>query len=199
MPFVTEELWQSLKAVLPEGWQLAESIMIAPYPVPDGNVLDPEAEKVMAAVIDIIHSIRNVRAEHRVEVTKWITARVYAGKLTPDIRVFSGAIENLSRARPVDFRDGRPEGLAGNALALVLKESEVIIPLESMVDPGAERIRLEKEIEQCRASIDSTEARLKDEAFLNRAPATVVAKERDKVTAAKDRLNRLQESLNKLN
>jgi valyl-tRNA synthetase len=198
MPFVTEELWQSLKAVLPADWQPAASIMIAPYPLPDDKLLDPEAERVMAAVIDIIHSIRNVRAEHRVEVTKWITARVYAGKLAPAVRAFSGAIENLSRARPVEFRDGHPEGPSGNALALVLKESEVIIPLESMVDLGAERARLGKEIEQCRTSIDSTEGRLKDEAFLSRAPAPVVAKEREKVAAARDRLNRLQESLNKL-
>jgi valyl-tRNA synthetase len=198
MPFVTEELWQNLKVVLPAEWQPAESIMIAPYPVADDKALDPEAERVMEAVIDIIHSIRNARAEHRVEATKWITACVYAGKLAPAVRVFSGAIETLSRARPVDFRDGHPEGPSGNALALVLKESEVIIPLESMVDLGAERVRLEKEIEQCRTSIDSTEARLKDEAFLSRAPAPVVAKEREKVAAARDRLNRLQESLNKL-
>jgi len=198
MPFVTEELWQSLKRAMPAGWQSAESIMIAPYPVPDASRLDPEAERVMAAVIDIIHAVRNVRAEHHVDAGKWVAAQVYAGGLSADVRAFTAAIEGLSRARPVEFLEGHHEGPCSNALMLVLKESEVVIPLESIVDLAAERARLDKEMEQCRAAIAATEARLGDENFRQRAPAAVVAKEQDKLAAARDRLNRLQESRDKL-
>ena len=65
MPFVTEELWQNLKKHL--GWPEAESIMVAAYPEADKTAIDPAAEDEMEAIIEIIRSIRNVRAQYKVE------------------------------------------------------------------------------------------------------------------------------------
>ena len=62
MPFVTEELWQSLKQRLPGGSQMPASIMIAPYPFADDKAFAPEAERVMDFVIEVVRSIRNIRA-----------------------------------------------------------------------------------------------------------------------------------------
>ena len=61
MPFVTEELWQSLKQYLPGKDQMPASIMIALYPGADDKAFAPEAERVMDSVIEIIRSIRNTR------------------------------------------------------------------------------------------------------------------------------------------
>jgi len=196
MPFVTEELWQSLKRCLPAGWQETESIMVAPYPEADKKAIDPGAERVIASIIDIIHTIRNIRAEHKVGVNKWIEAQVFAGELTSAITAYSTVIQTLARAKPVSFWGGREEAPpTENVLALVLKESEVIIPMESMVDIRAERKRLEQEIAQSQAQIASLEARLGDKAFLAKAPEAVVAKERDKLSMRKDKLERLKEQL----
>jgi len=198
MPFVTEELWQNLKQRLPSGWQKTESIMVADYPEADKKAIDPQAERVMESIIEIVHSIRNVRAQYKVESTKWIEAQVYAGELKSAITAYSEVIQTLARARPVTFLDSR-EALRGkDIVALVLKESEVIIPMASMVDLEAERKRLQKEIEETQVEVSRLEARLKDKAFLSKAPPAVVDKERQKLATGKDKLKRLRQSLNKL-
>jgi valyl-tRNA synthetase len=195
MPFVTEELWQSLKQRLPSGWQKSESIMGAAYPEADKKALDPEAERVMAAIIEIIHSIRNVRAEHKVESARWIEAQVYAGELRSAIAAYSEVIQTLARARPVTFLDSREAMERESVVALVLKESEVVIPMASMVDLAAERKRLEKEIEASQNEIARLEAKLKDKAFLSKAPPAVVDNERQRLAASKDKLERLKQGL----
>ena len=199
MPFVTEELWQNLKQRLPPGGQKTESIMVAAYPEADKKAIDPQAERMMASIIEIIHSIRNVRAEHKVESARWIEAQVYASELTPAITTYSPMIETLARARPVTFLDSREEITRGeNTVALVLKESEVVIPMASMVDLEAERKRLEKEIEESQNEVARLAARLKDKAFLSKAPASVVDKERQRLATSKDKLERLKQGLDKL-
>jgi len=199
MPFVTEELWQSLNRRLPSEWQARESIVVAAYPESDAKAIDPGAERVMESIIEVIRSIRNARAQYNVESARWIEAQIYGGKLTPAITPYSQAIQTLARARPVTFLDSREERPPGeNALVLVLKETEVVIPMESMVNLEAERKRLEKEIEQIQAEIVRLEARLNDRAFLTRAPAAIVDKERDKLGVIKDKLERLKQQLTRL-
>jgi valyl-tRNA synthetase len=154
----------------------------------------------MEAIIEIIRAIRNVRAEHKVGVNKWIEAQVFAGELNAAITPYAPAIQRLARAKPVSFGEGRGEAKpAENVLALVLKSAEIIIPMESMVDIKAERRRLEGEIARSQAQISSLEKRLKDKAFLSKAPEAVVAKERAKLAERQDKLKRLKEQLARFN
>ena len=198
MPFLTEELWQSLKGSLSPDRQAAESIMVAAYPEADSKAVDPEAERVMESIIEIVRSIRNARAEHNVESGRWIEAQIYGGKLTTAIAPYSQSIETLARARPVTISETRKgDATSKNSLVLVLKETEVIIPMESMVDLAAEKKRLEKEIAQNEAEAARLEARLKDESFLAKAPPAVVEKERQKCYALKDKLSRLNQEIRK--
>ena len=200
MPFVTEELWQQMKKRLPAGWQKTDSIMVAAYPEADKKAVDPGAERIMEAIIEITRAIRNARAEQKVANDKWIEAKVFAGELNAAIMPHAPAIERLAKARPVSFGEGRGEAKPNEkALVLVLKSSEVIIPMESMVDLNAERKRLEEEIAQSQAQIASLESRLKDKAFLAKAPEAVVAKEREKLAERKDKLKRLREQLARFN
>jgi len=199
MPFITEELWQNLKKRLSSDWQVAESIMMATYPKADDTAIDPQAERIMESLIEIIRSIRNARAQYKVEATKWIEAQIYADKLRPDITAHSQTIQALAKVRPVTFLDSRQQGQPSeNALALVLKEAEVIIPMGSLVDLEAERKRLQKEIEQSQTEIVRLEARLKDKAFLTKAPTTIVEKEQNKLATKKDKLERLKQQCTKL-
>ena len=194
MPFLTEELWQNLKKRLPSVWQDTESIMIAPYPEASETATDPEAERVMASIIEIIRSIRNARAEYKVESSRWITAQIYAGSLSQAISPHSETIQSLARAKPVTFHSNRQERTAKeSALTLVLQETEVVIPMESMLDLAAERRRLQKEMEQIQSAIAQLEARLKDKNFLTKAPKAVIDKEQDKLTLRKSKLKRLSE------
>ena len=197
MPFVTEELWQHLKKQLPSAWQATESIMVSAYPAADETAIDPQAEQVMECIIEIIQSIRNARAQYKVESIRWIEAQIYGGELTSAITSYSETIQTLARARPVTFLDKRKGNQPGeNALALVLKQAEVVIPMESMVDLEAERKRLQKEIAQSQAEVTRLETMLKNKAFLTKAPAAVVDKERQKLGTLTDKLERLKQQLN---
>ncbi len=196
LPFVTEELWQNLKKYIPSDRREAESVMVARYPVADGSASDPEAERIMESVIEIVRSIRNTRAQYNVENSRWIEAQVYAGRLEKSITPYIGAIETLSRAKPVIVLNTRKEESAGeNAVAIVLEETEVVIPMESMVDLKAERKRLEKEIARNEAEVTRIDVMLGDEKFLSRAPVAVVDKERRKREALVDKIERLKQQI----
>jgi len=199
MPFITEELWQNLRRRLPQGNLCPDSIMIASYPVANTSAFDAEAERVMESVIEIIRSIRNARAEHKVAASRWIEARIYSDKLQSAIASKSAIIEALARARPVTVlsRDQRQTS-EERAVVQVLKEAEVVLPWAGMVDLSAERQRLEKEINFAREQVARLEHRLKDSDFVSKAPAVVVAKERDKLQDWKDKLHRLEQELAQL-
>jgi len=198
MPFVTEELWQNLKKHLPPEWLATESIMVATYPEAQGEAIDPEAEQVTESIIEIIRSIRNVRAQYKVDSTRWIEAQIYGGELTPAIAPSCQTIQTLARAKPITFLGSRQEAPSGeNTLVLVLKETEVVIPMESMVDLKAERKRLQEKIKQSQARVTQLETRLKDKVFLIKAPARVVEKERGKLALKKSELQRLTEQLDR--
>jgi len=196
MPFVTEELWQNLKSHLPAKWQKTESIMIAKYPKADKDAVDTVAENIIESVIDITRAIRNIRAENKVESTKWIAAEIYSGKLTAAITPYASAIQSLAKVKPLEFKDGRLSGAQGEKFAVaVLKEADVTVPMASMIDLAVEREKILKEIAQIDADVARLETRLKDEAFLSKAPAAVVAKEKERLTERKERASRLRQQI----
>ena len=173
--------------------------MVAAYPEADESAYDAAAERVIETLIDIVRAVRNARAEYNVESGRWVEAQVNAGELTAPIAAYTTSIELLARARPVIFLPRRRESRPGeNVLVSVLKEAEVVIPMESMVDIDAERTRLQKEIAENEAEAARLDIRLADEKFLTRAPAAVVEKERTKRATIKDKLARLTQELTRL-
>jgi len=194
MPFVTEELWQNLKGRLPSEWASTDSIMMTAYPAADKAAKDPQAENIMASVLEIIHAIRNARAQYRVASNRMIEAEVYAGELASDLTPHTETVQTLARAKPVTFTNRRAEGLSDkDSLALVLKDSEVIIPMASMIDIAAEKEQLQKEIAQTQTEVARLETMLNNEQFLDKAPNAVVDKERNRLEETKDKLIRLQQ------
>ena len=199
MPFVTEELWQSLKQRLPDKGQMPASIMIAPYPLADDKAFAPKAERVMDSVMEIIRSIRNVRAQYKVKPGKWIEARVYTGELLSSLIAQANIIETLAKVRPLAIIDRQErEPTKDKVLVLVLKEAEVVVPLAGMMDRLAEEQRLLKESEEIKGRITQLEDRLGDNAFLIKAPTQVVEKEKQKLVMLEDKLKRLQQELSQL-
>jgi len=199
MPFITEELWQSLKQRLPNKSQMPASIMIAPYPTSNEKAIDPEAERATDAVIEIIRSIRNARSQYKVAPAKWIKAGIFTDDLLPYITSQAKAIETLARACPLAILN-RQERKAGKekALILVLKEAEVVLPWTGMIDQLAEKKRLIKEKELTQARIAQLNTRLRDNAFLTKAPPHIVEKEKQKLYLLKNKLERLKSELHAL-
>ena len=105
-------------------------------------------------------------------------------KLLPAVKVEVTLLDTREESQPSE-----------NTLVLVLKETEVAIPMESMVNLEAERKRLEKEIGQSQAELAQLEARLNNKEFLTKAPAAVVDKERQKLYTLTDKLERLRQQI----
>ena len=198
MPFLTEELWQHLKKhiKLPG----TESIMVAAYPEVDEAMFDPAAEAEIETVTEIIRSIRNVRAQYKVESTRWIEAKIHTDATRhATISGYAGSIRALARANPVTFLKGEPgEKTGDNTLVLSLAQATVVIPMASMFDIDAERKRIEKELEQTQSEVNRLETRLKDKAFLTKAPTAVVEKEQQKLYTLNDKLEKLKQQSSRL-
>jgi len=198
MPFITEELWQSLRERQREG--KPDSIMVAPYPVADAKAFDADAEREMESVFEIVRSIRNARVESGVDPARFIKAIIITGESKQALEAHAQAITTLARVRPLNIV-GSAEGLKlrqDQAKILVLKGVEVILPLEGMVDADAEKSRLLKEVEANQAEIARIEKLLLDESFTTKAPAAVVEKERQKLSDRKDKLAKLTDRLTQL-
>jgi valyl-tRNA synthetase len=127
-----------------------------------------------------------------VESTRWIEAKVYT-----DLQSLSGhteAIKSLARANPVSIIKGEAgEKADEGTLVLPLAQATVVIPMASMFDVAAERKKMEKELEQTRAEVGRLEARLKDNAFLTKAPPAVVEKERQRLYTLSEKLETLKQ------
>jgi valyl-tRNA synthetase len=199
MPFITEEIWQNIKQRVPDWNREITSIMVASYPEANSSFIDSAAERIMDSVIEITRAIRNIRAEYKVNATKWIEARIYSQELTAAISQKAEIIEVLSHARPLSVQSRDIRKLTNEkTVAVVLKESEVIVPLVEIIDLAAEKKRLEAELTQAQQDIERVTARLSDDAFRSKAPPTVVNKEQVKLQASQDKIGRLQEELSRL-
>jgi len=173
MPFITEEIWQRLPH---EG----DSVMIAPYPKPVRRRVDATAEREMGVVMGVVTAIRNIRGEMRVAPGMMLSAIVKPGPEAPAALVRANAplIQTLARAAVTVAADAsRPR----NSALGVVGDIEVYVALEGVVDLGAERQRLEKEIKRADEAIAFGRAKLARPEFAERAPAEIVDKEREKV------------------
>jgi valyl-tRNA synthetase len=192
MPYITEELWQHLSIYLPRT-QTNDSIMVATYPTADAANPDVFAERIMSSLIEIIHAIRNTRAQYKVENNRTIEARIYGGELETQLSLYRPVINAMGNVDPLIFLPQRQvPGLQDNLVVSILKETEVIIPIASMVDTALEIKRLDKEMAGMEAELARLAVRLGDPAFLGKAPPAVVAKEKDKAAEMTERLTRLK-------
>jgi len=199
MPFATEELWQELKQRVSGEGQMPTSIMVAQYPIANDELIDPEAERAMDSIIEIVRSIRNVRAQQKVKADKWIEAQVYGDDLLPFITAQAKAIQTLARVHPLAIlnrQERKPDKT--EALALVLKEAEVVLPWAGMLDRLDQKQRLTKENEVTKAMVAQLKQRLRDSDFLSKAPAHIVERETQRLHLLEDRLERLELELSQL-
>ena len=192
MPFVTEQLWQTLKAQV-KG-QGPDSIMIAPYP--GRGEVDEAAERSFGPVLGIIDAIRNIRGEMNIPF-KTVLAGVEIGSLDPaaldTVANEAGRIRRLANVEIGQIHAGgqRPHRGRGSAAA-VGSGFEVAVPLAGAVDMAAETARIAKEIARVEADLDGVEKRLANPSFVEKAPAEVVDEARARVEELRGRRSKLE-------
>ncbi len=186
MPFITEELYLNLPGS-------GKTIMRAAWPKDDPALDFPREAAAMESVMDLIRSIRNIRAEMGVPPSRKanITVVAHDAKDAPALEACVPYILKLGGAEQAKVQLNK-DGIAKNAVSAMSALAEAFIPLADLVDVDRERERLFKEAERVRGEIARSESKLANEGFAAKAPAKVIEEERAKLENNRVMLEKLE-------
>jgi len=195
IPFITEEIWQQVK---PLAGTAGDTIMLAPFPSADADLIDPDAEAELGWVMQFVLGVRRIKGEMDIPPGKPLPvllqnasdrdlARLAANRKYLDALARTRSIQVLSPA------DQAPE----SAIALV-GEMKLLIPMAGFIDQEAELKRLAKAIGKLEADLERTRNKLANPNFTDKAPPAVVQKERDKVAEQQAALVKIEEQAKRI-
>lgn len=195
MPFITEELWQKLPL---QGAK--DSICISAFPAGLDALRDPGLEADFGLLKDAITGIRTVRSESNVPPSKKVQAMLLSNDPATRTKLdaYAKDIAHIAKAESLVIGDTSAERPA-QAGVHVVEKFEVVVSLEGLVDFEEEKSRIEKAIAKNQKDLDKITAKLGNEKFLARAPAEVVAKDKDRAAELSAMIGALNESLDKVN
>ncbi|HEX7112833.1 MAG TPA: valine--tRNA ligase, partial [Mizugakiibacter sp.] len=174
IPFVTEEIWQE---VAPKLGIAGDTVMLQPYPEAGAIAADASAEAEIQWLKAVLTGIRRIRGEMNIAPGRAIPLLFAGGSADDHLRAakFAPQIGFLGRIETQRWLDDR-EAEPASAVAIV-GELRVLIPLAGLIDVGAERARLDKEIRRVEAEIAKCNGKLGNANFVQNAPAAVVEQE----------------------
>ena len=192
MPFLTEELW-AIKGEAGPGRE--GPLALGPWPT-QGFEVDEAVEAEIGWVVDLIAEIRSVKSEMGVPPSTLTPLVLVAPshRAETGARAWSESIRRLARVSSIERAEAAPPG----SLELVVRGEAVALPLAGVVDLGAERARLDKEIARVRLEIAKVEAKLGNPDFVARAPEDIIAEHEDRLETFQARLVKLNAARERL-
>ena len=187
MPFITEEIWQTLP-------HDGESIMISAWPEYDLSHSFEAEEAEMERIMTAVRAIRNRRAEMNVPPSR--KAKVYiATAYKPAFEHGSVFMQRLASASEVEVADSFE---LDGAVCIVTADAKIYIPMGELVDLAAEKARLNKELAAVEKDLAFVNGKLSNKNFVAKAPAAVVEAQREQKTRYEEKIAMLKESIAKL-
>jgi valyl-tRNA synthetase len=195
MPFITEEIWQSVGALAGKS---GPTIMLQPYPKPNEHDIDVQANEDIEWLKVVIEGVRNIRGEMNIPPGKELSILLRNGDDNDRLRLTKNSqyLRKLAKITHIDWLaadDAVP--LAAAALA---GELEILVPMAGLIDKDVEITRLNREIGKLESDLTRLQGKLGNAAFVDKAPAAVVAKEQDKMQTQLQALETLQEQLRRI-
>ncbi|MGI2326449.1 valine--tRNA ligase [Planococcus sp. YIM B11945] len=173
MPFITEEIWQNLPH---EG----ESITIAAWPTVDESLSNEAESTSMKLLVDIIRSVRTIRAEVQSPMSKKVPLTISAKDANTHAILEANAAYIERFCNPETLTIGQNIEAPEKSMSAVVSGAELFMPLEGLIDIDAELARLNKELEKWAKEVKLVQGKLSNERFVSKAPEAVVAEERKK-------------------
>ena len=193
MPFITEEIWQTLP-----GAKATPTIMQAAYPMPNPELNFPGEAADMERVMLVISGIRNIRGEMEVPPSKQIGV-ILSCATDAALNLMQGSQDAIvALARVSGLTLGRDLAKPEDASIQVAGDVQIFVPLKGVVNVEEEEKRLLKEIGKIEKEIEQFSKKLQNPSFVDRAPAEIVTKEREKLTEVARKKQVLVESLEKI-
>jgi len=190
IPFITEELWQK---VAPLAGKTGDTIMLAPYPVSQPEKIDIAAEALVATLKESIDAVRNLRGEMNVSPALRVPFYVLPSVANDAVQSQLPYLSALAKISEAQLVKDLPET---NAPVAVTSSGKWMLDIK--IDVEAERARLGKEIARLEAEIASASTKLGNASFVDRAPAAVVAQEKQRLAEKSAKLVELRAQLGKL-
>ncbi len=196
MPFLTEEIWQTLAPMI--GRKNTDSIMLATYPQPDHSKISVQAESDMQWLQDLITAVRNIRGEMNLGNARLLPVLLQNVSTTEQ--------EQLARIAPLFKALAKVESLdilaVGDEPPLssssMIGQVSLFVPMKGLIDPKAEQARLQKEMDKLQKAVEMLANKLSNEGFVAKAPPAVVEVERAKLAEQREQLGRLQVQMGQL-
>jgi valyl-tRNA synthetase len=190
IPFITEEIWRNVAPLIRSNCKPEDTIMLQQYPKVDDKLIDDRSVEQLEFIKQLIVNVRNIRAEMKVSPAVKLNVLIKAAgndsESVLENQSFIKALANLDSITLIDDSYAKPL-----AVTKLVGDSEILVPMAGLIDKDAEIERLSKEAEKLTAECDKINNKLSNPAFVSKAPAQVVSKE-------KTRLNELQTSLEKI-
>ena len=195
MPFITEEIWQR---VAPLAGIDGATIMTRPYPESQAGNIDNAAESELEWVKTFIMGVRRIRSEMDIPPGKPLPVLLQNSSNEDQARFKANEsyINFLAKLESIAWL-GDDEPAPESATALV-GEMKILIPLGGLIDKEAELARLEKEMAKIQSNLEKSLAKLNNPAFVEKAPAAVVEKDRQRVAEMETALGQLREQAEKI-
>ncbi|PZD94230.1 valine--tRNA ligase [Paenibacillus sambharensis] len=184
MPFISEEIWQHLPH---EG----ETITTASWPVYETALESPEALREMELLMDMIRSVRNIRAEVNVPMSKKVELLVNAAG-AEELAILQRNEEFIQRFCGTSKLElGQGISAPDKAMTAIVTGAELYLPLAGLIDISQEITRLEKELQTLTSEVERVEKKLANEGFVAKAPAKVIEEERAKMKDYADKRDKV--------
>jgi valyl-tRNA synthetase len=190
-PFVTEEIWSQLPGE-------RNTLMLEPFPAPEDVLQNSQAEQEMQVLMDVITAIRTIRSEAELHPTAMVEATIICPQQSKRelLETYSSTVSAMTRCEKLDIvAEAKVPEDAGHQLT---QDMEVFIPLKGLIDVEAELEKLAREKSKLEKDLARVEGKLGNEKFIGKAPEQVVQKERDKQTELQGLLEKIAESVARL-
>ncbi len=173
MPFVTEKIWQSLP-------HQGESITVASWPEVRPELSDSQAASDMKLLVEIIRTVRNIRAEVNTPMSKQIELKIKAKdeKILGQLETNRSYLERF--CNPSELTIATDIQADEKAMSAVVSGAELILPLHGLINIDEEVKRLEKELDKLDKEVERVQKKLSNEGFVKKAPQKVIEEEQAK-------------------
>ncbi|QRN04382.1 valine--tRNA ligase [Legionella sp. MW5194] len=185
MPFITEEIWQRTSKLISQNGENGESLMLSAYPQVVESYINDELEAELDWLKEVIQSIRTIRSEMAISPAKLISLHLKNAdeQVKGRIEKYTSILLSLGKLTNIHFLSDK-EPVPASASAVV-GNLELLIPMAGLIDKNAELSRLQKEITKLDKDIHLAESKLNNPNFADKAPADIIAKEKEKLSQAK--------------
>jgi valyl-tRNA synthetase len=191
MPFISEEIWQKLPGN--EG-----SIVVSPFPEENSGFFNQEVENGMEILKEIIYHVRNIRGEMHIPPSQKVDVILFCGndETAQFLKTHRNYLIQLALIKNLKFSKVRTR--PGASATAIVRDTEIYIPLEGVIDFEEEHKRLTKENTKVEKDLVFIRKKMTNEDFLRKAPKEIVEKENQRYQGLVEKQKKLNMSISRL-